>query len=100
MSTHWPGIFATKNNPAPQTFFEYLKEKLPAPASHKLYFDYETKTLDAMYAPYQSKADEVVPNAGFDSLNFRSPQFIGHSHTERDWHKRLHIPLTFLISEQ
>ena len=51
LSTHWPGIFEAKNNPIPQKFFEYLKNNLPDPSTHKFYFDYGTEALDTLYEP-------------------------------------------------
>lgn len=99
MSTHWPGVFTTENNPIPGTFYRYMRDNLPGPENHKLYFDYGTETLDALYEPFQKEADEIVMSAGYDSRNFLSQKFDGHEHSERDWNKRLHIPLTFLLKK-
>ena len=99
MSTHWPGIFTAENNPIPQAFFSYLKENLPDPQNHKLYFDYGTETLDAMYEPFQLEADQIIRDAGFNDSNFWTKKFEGEAHTEIAWQKRFHIPLTFNLAK-
>ena len=55
MSTHWPGIFAAEGNPITGAFINYLKKHLPSPVTHKIYFDYGDRTLDAMYPQLQKK---------------------------------------------
>jgi enterochelin esterase-like enzyme len=97
LSTHWIGTFTDKNNPIPDAFFNYMKENLPGPEIHKLYFDYGTETLDAFYEPFQLQADEILRSKGYDGSNFMSKKFEGHDHSENAWKKRLHIPLTFLL---
>ena len=99
MSTHWPGIFSMEGNPIPDAFINYLKTKLPDPKKHKIYFDYGTATLDALYPPLQQKADEVMKEKGFTGKNWITKEFPGEDHSEKAWHKRLHIPLTFLLGK-
>jgi enterochelin esterase-like enzyme len=99
ISTHWPGIFAVENNPIPNTFFEYLKKHLPNPKNHKIYFDYGTATLDAMYEPFQLKVDEIMKAKGFTSQNWSTQKFEGEEHSEKSWNKRLHIPIEFLLGK-
>jgi enterochelin esterase-like enzyme len=99
ISTHWPGIFAVENNPIPNTFFEYLKKHLPNPKNHKIYFDYGTATLDAMYEPFQLKVDEIMKAKGFSSQNWSTQKFEGEEHSEKSWNKRLHIPIEFLLGK-
>lgn len=97
LSTHWPGIFAVDNNPIPNAFFDYLKKHLPSPKNHKLYFDYGTATLDAMYLTLQPKADKIIKAKGYTSSNWTSLKFEGEDHSEKAWNKRLNIPLFFLL---
>lgn len=97
LSTHWPGIFALENNPIPNAFFDYLKKHLPSPKNHKLYFDYGTATLDAMYVTLQPKADEIIKAKGYTTSNWISLKFEGEDHSEKAWNKRLNIPLFFLL---
>jgi enterochelin esterase-like enzyme len=97
LSTHWPGSFEKKNNPIPAAFFQYMQENLPDPASHAIYFDYGTETLDAWYAPFQPQADTIMVVRGYTSSNWLTRKFDGHDHSENSWQKRIHIPLAFLL---
>lgn len=97
LSTHWPGIFTMENNPVPNAFFSYLKKHLPNPKTHKIYFDYGNATLDALYPPLQQKADAIMKERGFTSANWLTKYFPGEEHSEKAWHKRLAVPLTFLL---
>ncbi len=97
LSTHWVGSFDTLNNPIPAQFERYLEEHLPKPAQHKLYFDYGTETLDALYEPYQWRMDSVLIRRGYDELEWLTMKFPGEDHSERSWRKRLAIPLRFLL---
>lgn len=99
ISTHWPGIFAVENNPIPDAFFEYLKNNLPNPKNHMIYFDYGTATLDAMYEPFQLKVDEIMKYKGFTSKNWMTQKFEGADHSENSWNKRLDISIEFLLKK-
>ena len=98
LSTHWPGIFTTENNPVPDAFLSYLNSHLPNPKTHKIYFDYGDKTLDAMYQPYQQKADSIMKSKGFNEKSWLTRFFPGDDHSENSWHKRLNIPFEFLLA--
>ena len=99
LSTHWPGIFSVENNPIPNAFYEYLRNHLPNPKYHKIYFDYGTATLDAMYPSLQKKVDEIMINKGFSKKSWITKEFIGADHSEKAWQKRLYIPITFLMNK-
>ncbi|MFD2513015.1 alpha/beta hydrolase [Pontibacter locisalis] len=99
LSTHWVGIFSTQNNPIPVAFMTYLKKNLPSPVTHKLYFDYGTETLDALYEPYQKQVDEIMKEKGYTSSSWVTKKFVGEDHSERAWRKRLAIPVTFLLGQ-
>jgi predicted alpha/beta superfamily hydrolase len=96
-STHWPGIFTLENNPIPDAFLKYLSEHLPDPASHLIYFDYGTATLDALYPAIQKKADAIMRQKGFTSENWITRAYPGEPHSEVAWNKRFHIPMLFLL---
>ncbi len=98
LSTHWPGIFGTQNNPVPAAFMSYLNAHLPDPSSHKIYFDYGDQTLDSMYKPYQLQADAIMKSKGYTSKNWMTREFPGANHSEKAWARRLYIPLEFLLS--
>lgn len=95
LSTHWIGTYNNENNQIPNAFFEYMDENLPDYQSHKLYFDYGTKTLDEMYLPYQNTVDMLLKKHHY-STNLK---FEGADHTENSWNKRLDIPLVFLLKK-
>jgi len=99
LSTHWPGIFQMENNPIPAAFQSYIRENMPKPSSHKIYFDYGTETLDAMYEPAQLGVDSVMRELGYDSTLWITKKFPGHDHSENSWKSRLNIPLEFIMSK-
>jgi predicted alpha/beta superfamily hydrolase len=100
LSTHWPGLFYTDNNPIPETFLRYLESHLPDPESHKLYFDRGTATLDEWYGPYQEQADQIVRSKGYTEYNFKTLIFVGDEHSEKAWSSRLAIPIQFLLGSR
>lgn len=100
MSTHWPGTFSIENNPIPNAFFNYLQSNIPNPNDHLLYFDYGTETLDALYQTLQPRADSIIIASGYTERSFLTKKFIGDAHDENAWKNRLHIPLTFLLSNK
>lgn len=99
LSTHWPGTFEVENNPIPESFYTYLKEKLPDPKTIKIYFDYGTVDLDALYPPLQAKVDEIMVAKGYTKENWITKRFEGENHSENAWKKRLHIPMEFLLKK-
>lgn len=100
MSTHWPGIFTTVDDPIPAAFLNYLSEHLPSPKNHKIYFDYGSATLDAMYKPYQLQADSIMGAHGYTPANWVTKEYPGDDHSERSWNRRLANPLLFLLGRQ
>ena len=98
-STHWPGTLRVDNNPVPEAFVRYIRDHLPDPASHHLYFDYGDQGLDALYPPLQSKVDAVMKAKGFSEKNWITRYFPGENHSEQAWNKRLHIPMLFLFGK-
>ena len=98
LSTHWPGIFSTINNPIPDAFLKYFKKHIPSPKNHKIYFDYGSKTLDTMYKPFQMQADTIMKNAGYNQNNWLTREFPGDDHSETSWAKRFAIPISFLLN--
>ena len=97
ISTHWPGIFSYENDSIPQAFFQYVKAQLPDPKTHKLYFDFGTKTLDQYYPKYANQVDSIFLNNGYNETNFKNLKFEGAEHSENSWNQRLDIPFTFLL---
>lgn len=99
LSTHWVGLFRADNNPIPAAIMAYMRDKLPAPKNHKIYFDYGTATLDALYPPFQAQVDEIMRKKGFTETNWTTRAFAGEDHSEKAWAKRFEIPLMFLLGK-
>lgn len=100
LSTHWPGgLPDVPNNPVPAALRAYLQEHLPPPQKNRIYFDYGTETLDALYPPLQEKVDVLMREKGFSEKNWITRAFPGEDHSERAWNKRLEIPLVFLLGK-
>jgi len=100
LSTHWIGSSKSKDSDIPKAFNSYLYENLPNPLTHRIYFDYGTKTLDSLYKPYQLMVDETMKLKGYNETNWKTIEFIGDDHSERSWSRRLDIPLSFLLKNR
>jgi enterochelin esterase-like enzyme len=99
LSTHWVGGFKP-NAAIPLAAFNYLRDHLAEPATHRLYQDHGTTELDAIYAPYQSVINDLVREHGYeDGKNFETRVFEGTGHNELAWAARLEIPLLFLMGK-
>lgn len=90
LSTHWPADDGV--------VIDYLGSHLPDRRTHRFYFDHGTATLDASYAPYQARMDELLERAGWRrGRDFTSREFPGGEHSERAWRDRVDVPLQFLL---
>ncbi|MER2600431.1 MAG: alpha/beta hydrolase-fold protein [Caldilineales bacterium] len=91
LSTHWP---AGEN-----ALVDLLAADLPAPGAHRLYFDYGTETLDALYEPFQLRMDDHLAAAGYTrDQDWMTLKFDGAEHNEASWRARVDIPLLFLLN--
>jgi enterochelin esterase-like enzyme len=106
MSTHWPLVITPDNQPISEAQYEavssaferYLGPALPEPATHKLYFDHGSETLDAVYARYQDRVDRIVRRRGYRQWgNTLSLSYPGEKHNEISWASRVAVPLQFLL---
>jgi enterochelin esterase-like enzyme len=106
VSTHWPLFLAAEGKKLSDPEYEavssaferYLRPALPSPATHRLYFDHGSETLDAIYARYQKRIDRLVARRGYRSgANWISRSFPGQAHNEISWASRVEIPLRFLL---
>ncbi|QBY06276.1 alpha/beta hydrolase [Thalassotalea sp. HSM 43] len=98
LSTHWPGVFFSDNNPIPDAFNQYMAKGLANLSGNRIYFDYGDQTLDAMYPPLQKRVDEIFSQ--YDNTLWVSKFFPGEEHSERSWAKRLDIPMQFVFSSE
>lgn len=99
LSTHWPGLLSMENNPVPAVFFSYLKQHLPSPKQHRIYFDHGTETLDSMYASLQLQVDAIMKQKKYKSSQWISRSWPGQDHSEKSWRSRLEVPITFLLKQ-
>ena len=99
LSTDWPVVYTNENNPMPNALLAYLSKKAPNPKTHKLYFDFGTKTLDSLYEIHQLKADSILYSKGYQHQNYKHGKFEGEKHWENAWRKRFEIPLLFLLGK-
>lgn len=97
LSTHWPGDFSALDDQIPNAFYRYMKNNLPEPKTHRIYFDYGTETLDALYPRLQQQVDKIIKARGYSDSNWITNEFKGANHTENAWNERLHLPLLFLF---
>ncbi|MEO7366152.1 MAG: alpha/beta hydrolase-fold protein [Sphingomicrobium sp.] len=106
VSTHWPLMVPVEGKTLSNTDFEavsaaferYLEPALPSPATHRLYFDHGSETLDAQYARYQKRIDQLVARRGFrPGASWLTRSFPGQAHNEISWASRVEIPLRFLL---
>jgi alpha-glucosidase len=98
LSTHWPGSLYPGDSPFPALMRDYLKDNIPEPDGHYLWFDYGSEGLDASYAGYQSRVDHIVRNKGYGNDRWITFLDAGADHNEDAWRARLHHPLTFLLA--
>jgi enterochelin esterase-like enzyme len=106
MSTHWP-LFMTPDGKSvgdqeyevvSSAFERYLRPALPSPATHKLYFDHGSETLDSIYARYQQRIDAVVAKRGYEQgVTCLTRSFPGQKHNEISWASRVDVPVQFLL---
>ncbi|HYC67364.1 alpha/beta hydrolase [Brevundimonas sp.] len=106
VSTHWPIRIEQLTDPAAlaawrdrltEAWTGVVREGLPPPGRHRLYFDRGDETLDAFYAEFQTRIDDTIRAAGWAPDRFRSLVFPGAEHNEASWNARLDAPLTFLL---
>ena len=95
LSTHWLGGF-DDNDVIPLATFDYLREHLPDPATHRIYMDHGTQGLDAHYAVHQQFFDLMMHDGGYTARNYETRVFPGAGHDEGAWAERLEIPLAFV----
>jgi predicted alpha/beta superfamily hydrolase len=99
LSTNWSGLSTLENNPIPDAFLQYIRQNLPNPRTHRIYFDYGTATLDSLYSGIQLQVDKLMLQKKFEPDNWITLEFPGDDHTEIAWKRRLDVPLLFLLQK-
>jgi len=90
VSTHWPACDGC--------MIDWLRAELPAPGAHRIYYDYGTATLDALYPPFQTRMDAAMRERGYrEGEDWVTRRFDGAEHNEAAWKARLDVPLRFLL---
>ena len=98
VSTHWPSTMMPDDSDGNAPFLDFLRNSIPAPGAHRLYFDFGTAELDAQYEPHQRRVDAVMRELGHEPGKlWQTRKFEGAGHDEGAWNARVHIPLTFLL---
>ncbi len=99
VSTHWPvSLEGNESEAVKNAWKNYLVNHLPNPKTHKIWFDYGTETLDAMYEPYQKVVDEAMKERGYtEGVNWVTKKYPGSAHNEESWQARLSDIFTFLL---
>jgi enterochelin esterase-like enzyme len=91
VSTHWPAVEGV--------IMPYLRDCLPDPATHRIYFDFGTQTLDALYRPTQQLVDTLMGEGGYEpGVNWITREYPGDGHFETCWAGRVHNPIEFMLS--
>lgn len=99
LSTHWPIFLEDPVPTVPAEIIGYFSQNLPK--AKRWYFDYGTKGIDQYYEPYQQQVDSILIAQGYvEGENFISRKFDGHDHNERDWNRRVYIPLEFVFGKK
>lgn len=99
ISTHWIGDFNYDNVLFPEAMAAYLRDNLPSPDGHKLYFDRGTIDLDAAYAPWEPKMHAIAQEKGYGLSEGTLLTYTaeGASHNEIAWAARVDRPLYFML---
>jgi len=98
ISTHWPILTKVKDPNLFLNFYSWLPKHLPNDRQHRIYFDHGNVNLDSIYAPYQTKVDELFRNNGFDEDLWSSMYIEGAVHNEASWSKRFPSVLKFVLA--
>jgi predicted alpha/beta superfamily hydrolase len=100
VSTHWPSSMMLDNPEANEPVLAWLRESIPAPGNHRIYFDFGTAELDTDYEPHQQAVDEVMRELGYvEGSLWQTRKFEGAGHNEGAWQERAGVPLKFLLGK-
>lgn len=99
LSTHWYGTLDAGNRFG-DAMIDYVENTLPDPATHRIYFDHGTSTIDFYYGPWETKALLKAQEKGYRyGKNLDSYIDYGAPHEESAWAARVGRPLSFLFGK-
>jgi hypothetical protein len=75
----------------------WLKTTKMIPGKNRIYSDQGTVGLDGLFTPYEEKAVAAFRVNGWTQPDFHAPVYEGAEHSEKDWRKRVDVPLVFLL---
>ena len=105
LSTHWVGKPTAwgrervRNAALPLAVMNYLIQKLPPSANHRVYTDRGDDWLDSLYEPAHRMVEDVLRERGYNGASAMTRIFHGSGHNEGDWAARLETPPTFLMGK-
>lgn len=76
----------------------WLKTTQMIPGRNRIYSDQGTVGLDGLFTPYEEKAVAAFRANGWTDADFHAPVYPGAEHSEKDWRKRVDVPLVFLLN--
>lgn len=98
ISTHWPVLMDNDNMGPSDAVRKYMEENLPDPATHRIYFDHGTKTLDQYYEMHQQMVDNIMRSKGYkEGNNWVTRKFEGAEHNEKWIKQRMDVIIRFLF---
>lgn len=100
LSTHWYGSLDAGDQFG-NAMMNYVEKSLPDQATHRLYFDHGTATIDFYYGPWETKALLKAQEKGYQyGRNLDSYIDYGAPHEESAWAARVARPLRFLFGKK
>ena len=75
----------------------WLQDSGMTPGHNRIYSDQGTVGLDGLFTPYDTAITAMMRAHGWNETDFASPIYDGAQHSEKDWRKRIAIPLTFVL---
>jgi enterochelin esterase-like enzyme len=76
----------------------WLKTTQMIPGRNRIYSDQGTVGLDGLFTPYEEKAVAAFRAYDWTDADFNAPVYPGAEHSEKDWRKRVDVPLLFLLN--
>lgn len=89
LSPHW----TLAGNP----LVDWVIPRLPNSETFRIWMSRGTKGLDALYKPFQDRADLMMSEQGWESHRYQSKVFHRSAHNERSWASYVDQPLRFWL---